>query len=195
MAELIGIAGGIGSGKSVVSRILRLEGNAVYDCDWEAGELMHTPEVRASIVEICGPSAYDGSGRLNRKWLGGCLFADSEMRLAVNEAVHRAVRQHLSEWCAARNDRQFLFVESAILLSSGLAALCDKVWLVDAPVDMRIERAMSRSNLTREEVEKRILVQNAEITANTCIEGVEVKIIENGAHSSVLDRIHELLEH
>lgn len=91
---VICITGGIGSGKSVVSRVLRLNGYPVYDCDSEAKVLMETdPEVREGLKKILGNDAFFNNGKLNRKFVASIIFSDSEKRREVNGLVHEAVRK------------------------------------------------------------------------------------------------------
>ena len=154
----IGITGGIGSGKSVVSNLLRVMGFPVYDTDSEARYLMNTsPELKAQIVGVFGDDVYAG-GVLDRPLLASRVFGHPEQVARLNAIVHPAVRQDFDRWSRACRGR-ICFVESAILYESHLDRLVDEVWLVTAPEALRIERVQQRSGLTPDEVRRRIASQ------------------------------------
>lgn len=154
----IGITGGIGSGKSVVSNLLRVMGYPVYDTDSEARRLMNTStELKRQIVEAFGPDVYAG-GVLDRPRLASLVFGNPEQIARLNAIVHPAVRHDFDRWSrSCRAD--ICFVESAILYESHLDHLVDEVWLVTAPEALRIERVQQRSGLTPDEVRRRIASQ------------------------------------
>ena len=116
---IIGITGGIGAGKSVVSRILRLKGYWVYDCDLEAKILMDQDmDVRNALKELFSESIYLEDGTLDRKLMADKIFSDENIRNYVNRIVHSAVKSDFISR-AGRNGSP-VFVESAILHTSGL---------------------------------------------------------------------------
>lgn len=161
--EIIGITGGIGSGKSVVSRILRLNGFPVYDCDHEAKRLMvKDAEVRMNLIDLFGDSIYFDSQTLNRKKLSALIFSDQEMLRQVNKIVHKAVKDDFVRFCDACSTQRKIFCESAILYTSRLFTLCNRIWLIVAPEEIRMERVGIRSGMCREEVEKRMRAQQRE---------------------------------
>lgn len=151
--ELIGICGGIGSGKSVVSRILRLRGYEVYDCDYEARILMsESDEVRRALTGRWGEEIYHVDGSLDRKAVSAIVFADDAQRLWLNELVHGMVRDDIISWKRERSNK-ICFVESAILFESGVAAMCDSIWHVVASPQVRRERIMKRSGMSMDRAE------------------------------------------
>lgn len=154
----IGITGGIGSGKSVVSNLLRVMGYRVYDTDSEARRLMNTsPELKRQIAEAFGDDIYAG-GSLNRPLLASRAFGHPDRVARLNAIVHPAVRIDFDRWSHSRPD-ELCFVESAILYESHLDRLVDEVWLVIAPEALRIERVQQRSGLTVDEVRRRMASQ------------------------------------
>ncbi len=187
---VIGIAGGIGSGKSVVSRVLRLNGVPVYDCDHEAKRLMEEPEgrIRKELVALFGPDIYKEDGRLDRMRLAEEIFGSAKSLLRVNELVHGEVRLDAERFIQAHAMReegspdsgsrpQVVGVESAILESSGLALICDEVWEVTAPEEVRVERAVGRG-MAAEDARARMKVQQAE-SRRLAECGVKVVRIDN----------------
>lgn len=154
--RVVGITGGIGSGKSYVARLLCQEfGVPVYDCDSQARRLMHTPELRRQITALIGQGAYAPDGSLNRPAVAAYLFADASHAAAVNGLVHPAVKADFQLWKASHT-QDVVAVESAILVEAGFLDVVDVVLLVDAPLEVRIERAIRRDGSTREQVLSRI---------------------------------------
>lgn len=154
----VGITGGIGTGKSVVSHFLRILGFPVYDSDSEAKRLMNThPEIRNKLIAMFGPDIYIGQ-ELNRVLLARYIFIDLLLLQRINEIVHPIVREDFKSWCM-RQKTAFVFMESAILFESGFENSVDEVWVVTAPEDMRICRVMVRNNCSEEDARQRMSVQ------------------------------------
>lgn len=152
----VGITGGIGSGKSVVSKILEILGVPVYYADQRAKELMQENEALKQAIRLAfGEEAYV-DGHLNRPYLATQVFGHPDRLRQLNALVHPAVWQDLSDWFASHSDRPYAAEESAILFETGAAQALDKVVLVYAPEEVRIQRAMERDGVTREEVLARI---------------------------------------
>lgn len=148
-----GITGGIGSGKSVVTRIFRLLGIPVYDSDAEAKNLYEkNPEITAKIFREISPDVEDKNGRLDRKKLAGIVFTDPELLVKLNRIVHPYVKKDYENW---RKDQSSVYVirEAAILFESGLYKDCKMIISVYAPVELRIQRVRERDRRTRAEVE------------------------------------------
>jgi dephospho-CoA kinase len=157
--KLIAIAGGIGSGKSVVSTVLRLMGRKVYDCDSRAKQLMDTSDsIKRELVEQIGADTVDSNGCIDRRRISAIVFNDAAKLRALNGIVHKAVRADLLQWRDSHSDT--VWVECAIIYDSGLDKIVDEVWQVDAPIEMRVERVMQRNGLSRDEVLARIQSQS-----------------------------------
>ncbi len=154
----IGITGGIGSGKSVVSHFLRILGFPVYDSDAEAKKLMNThPKIRESLIGILGADIYTGD-ELNKAMLSRLIFTDPLLLQKINAIVHPVVRQDYKSW-RLRQKTAFVFMESAILFESGFESSVDEVWAVTAPENIRIYRVMARNNCEEKEVRQRMSAQ------------------------------------
>ena len=151
----IGITGGIGSGKSVVSHILTTMGYPVYDSDSWAKRLMNNhPDIRQALTDRFGPDTYI-SNALNRAYLAQQIFNDKDALAFVNSIVHPIVCNHFVQW-AESQPTEIVFIESAILFSSGLDKIVDKVIYVDAPQEIRLQRAMNRDHASAEAITARI---------------------------------------
>lgn len=188
--ELIAITGGIGSGKSIASRVLTAMGYEVYDCDSRAKEIMDRDRnIHRRIAEEVEPKCISDCG-INRAILSATVFADAERLAAINAIVHGAVKEDIALWLAGL-DKKTAFVETAILYESGLDRMVDCVWEVSAPTELRIERVMRRSALTEEAVIARIKAQESTI-ADTPHPHI-IKLINDGV-SPLLPQIEKALE-
>ena len=156
-----GITGGIGSGKSFVSKLLKQYGIPVFDCDSEAKKLTNThPVIRERLVRLLGPEVYTADG-LNKPVLAAYLFASKEHAERVNAIIHPCVKDAFCEWALQRCEEgnSVVAMESAILYESGFHTLVDKVMMVYAPLDVRCERVIARDHTTIEAVKKRMASQ------------------------------------
>jgi dephospho-CoA kinase len=154
----VGITGGIGSGKSTVSRILAECGVAVYTSDDRAKELMaSSPELRTKIISSFGEEAYV-DGALNREYLAKSIFTNPEALATLNSIVHPAVMDDFDRW-AEQQEGNYVVLESAILFEAKLDSRVDVVVSVLAPEELRIERAMQRDGASREAIVRRIANQ------------------------------------
>lgn len=178
-----GICGGIGSGKSVVSRLLRLRGYDVYDCDMEArGIMASSREIREAMENRWPAMDIYAGGEMDRAKVAAIVFADAAERAWLDSMVHGRVREHLAAWIAARSGER-VFVESAILFSSGLWQMCNDVWEVTAPEDLRIRRIMTRSGMDAAQAADRIGVQRGEETHSARRNVTIHNIVNDGLHS------------
>lgn len=159
-ARTIAICGGIGSGKSVVARMVSAMGYHVYDTDLHARRIMDTDEgIIRSIAKEISESAVSG-GMIDRRRLSEIVFNDAAALMRLNKIVHGAVRADFISYRDSQNTG-VVFMETAILFESGFHTLADAVWEVVAPEEVRIERVMRRNGLSRREVEIRIEAQSS----------------------------------
>ncbi len=158
---LVGLTGGIGSGKSYVASLMHREwGIPVYDCDARAKHLNQTdPVLRRALTEMVGENVYDADGRLNKSVLAQFLFQSDENARRVNETVHPAVLRDMQQWVSEQH-APLAIVESAILCESGFDAYVDFIALVEADDETRIRRAMQRDSATRSQIEARMARQD-----------------------------------
>lgn len=152
--KVIGITGGIGSGKSLVCRFFSMLGIPVYDADAAARMLMEgDEELRKKIKGELGPDAYLPNGSLNRAWIAGIVFSDPLRLEQLNELVHPAVTAHFQQW-KSKQQSPYVLREAAILLESGTYHDLDGIILVDAPEALRLQRVKDRDGRTEEEIRK-----------------------------------------
>ena len=159
----IGITGGIGSGKSYVSAIIREKfGIPVYDCDKEAKRLTATDaEIRRKLIQLVGPEVFNGE-ELVRQHLADFLFGSEENARKVNAIIHPAVLRDFKQW-ARKQQQPIVALESAILFESGFNKSVDRVLFVDAPEEVRLRRAMQRDSATEQQISARMKMQQPEL--------------------------------
>lgn len=193
MKRLIAITGGIGSGKSVVSRILRAYGYPVYDCDTEAKHLMDNDgTIKRRLCERISPEAVRPDGSIDRPLISKIVFADRTRLEALNAIVHSAVRAHLRQWVDHAPDGP-VFIETAILYESGLNEDVDAEWRVVAPDELRIERTMARNGLSRDQVLARMRAQQTKAAPHAI--HPPLFTIDNDLSTPLLPQIDTLLHY
>jgi len=154
--KVVGITGGIGSGKTTVCQIFESLGVPVYYADPRAKVLMaHDASLKAKIVQAFGEKAYS-NGELNRAYLAKEVFGSKEKLSVLNGLVHPAVADDLDEWLEDNKQANYVLKEAAILFESGAYHNVDVAVLVIAPTDLRIERVAARDGSTREEILQRM---------------------------------------
>lgn len=155
----IGITGGIGSGKSVVSRLLEVMGIPVYISDVESKRLTQSDAViREKLISLLGEEVYRG-GELNKPFLASYIFTHPDNAKLVNAIIHPRVKDDFRRWVTEHNDCRIVGMESAILVEAGFAGEVDFVVMVYAPLEVRLHRAMKRDSSSKELILKRIQSQ------------------------------------
>lgn len=152
---VVAVTGGIGSGKSVVCRILRILGYNVFDCDSEAKALMDADYAIHERLNREIDSDIVRGGIIDRRRLADIVFADAGKLDILNSIVHGAVRKRIEMWKTSCTSSP-VFVETAILFQSGLNEVVDAELRVIAPEEVRIKRVMARNSISRQAVESRI---------------------------------------
>lgn len=152
----IGLTGGIGSGKSLIARILNIMGYPVYVSDREASRLMYAhPDIRQDIIERFGESVYTNDRRIDKAVLADIIFNDSQALTDMNKIVHPRVMEDFRQWSSWQN-KPLVFFESAILFEAGLKDFFRHIICVTAPMEVRIDRVIMRDNTQPEKVKERI---------------------------------------
>jgi dephospho-CoA kinase len=157
--RIIGITGGIGSGKSTVCGIFAELGIPIYYADDQAKAVMNEDgELKAAIISAFGPDAYS-DGRLDRAFLAAQVFSSAERLGQLNALVHPAVAKDFMKWVADHAHHPYLIKEAAILFESGAYKAVQETVLVTAPEAVRIARVMLRDGVTEAEVRQRMTHQ------------------------------------
>jgi len=149
--KIIGLTGGIGSGKSTVANYFQSLGVPVYIADEEAKKLSNRSKyIRKKLIALLGPKAYTKVG-LNRPFIAKQIFNDTQLLKEVNAIIHPRVGQHFKRWFSKQN-ANYCIKEAAILFENGNYKHCDATILVTAPFKERLKRVMQRDKVTNEEV-------------------------------------------
>jgi dephospho-CoA kinase len=157
---IIGLSGGIGSGKSTVAKFLAELGCVVADSDAIAREALRDPHIHATIVGWWGDSVLDPSGAINRKSIAQIIFEDPQQRQRLERLMHPWIEQRRVQlFEAAPADAPALVIDAPLLLESGLDRLCDAVIFVEAPQETRVRRVMETRGWTPAELHSREIAQ------------------------------------
>lgn len=155
----VGITGGIGAGKSIVSKVLDVLGYPVFNSDQIAKEiLVNNAKAVSEMKAAFGALVYLDNGELNREYLSDKIFNDDDARTTINAIVHPKVREAFHDF-ASNSNSKIVFNEAAILFETGSYKNFDKTILVTAPEKLRIERVMKRDGVSESAVRDRLSAQ------------------------------------
>jgi dephospho-CoA kinase len=187
MATMIGLTGGIGSGKSVVAKVFATLGIPVFNADEEAKRIMQTStEIKTKLIEQFGSSIYDASG-LQKEKLAAIVFNDPYQLQLLNAIVHPLTIQAAKDW-AAKQTSPYVIKEAALIFESGAADGLLKVIGVTAPLSLRTHRVMQRDGITKEQVDARMRNQISDtIKMRLCD-----YVIENNNQQMVLPQVLDI---
>lgn len=148
---VVGLTGGIGSGKTTVAKQFMALGVPVYIADEEAKKLMlRSKIIKRKLIQLFGDKAYI-DGALNKPFIANIIFNDSSYLEKMNAIVHPKVAKHFKKW-AEKQEASYVIKEVAILFENGGHKNCDYVITVTAPLDLRIERLLKRDNTTKSKI-------------------------------------------
>jgi dephospho-CoA kinase len=155
MSIIIGLTGGIGSGKSTVAKIFAQLGIPVLDADATAKAIMNEDRsVKTKLIELFGEDAYK-ENQLNRPYIAQIVFEDAFKLQQLNAIIHPITIQYAKEW-ASKQSAPYVIKEAALFFESGSSEGVEKIIGVTAPKHIRIQRVMQRDQMTREDVIKRM---------------------------------------
>lgn len=184
MTKIIGLTGGIGSGKTMVAQYIQSQGIPVYIADEEAKKVMNTPEVVAAVAKTFGNDVIE-NGSVNRQKVAQLVFNSPEKLKQLNEIIHPRVKQDFDNWVEKHHNFPFVVKEAAILFESGSYQFCDKIITVTAPLTVRLQRVMERDSVTRDQVlarmqnqwddEKKVALSDF-VVQNICIEDTKSQV-------------------
>ena len=155
MTKIIGLTGGIGSGKTTIADYFADKGIPVYIADDEARKISESPEILRSIRKVFGDEVFNND-KLDRVKVSQIVFNNNHKLKQLNEIIHPAVKKHFKNWVLQNSNFDFIVYETAILFESGSYKQCDVVISVIAPIETRINRVMIRDSVSREDVLNRI---------------------------------------
>ena len=156
---IIGLTGGIGSGKTIVARLFETMGCIIYNSDERAKELYFNKDIKQQVITLLGKEAYINDIELNKSYIAEVIFSDKHKLQHLNAIIHPAVKQDFKLVVSKYPVKTLIIKETALLFEENISKEVDISILVTAPVELKIERVMKRSNLSKTEVEKRMLAQ------------------------------------
>lgn len=152
---IVGITGGIGSGKSIVARIFNSLGVPVYNSDIRSKELLNTnSELKSRLIDQFGEEIYTSTG-IDRKYFASIIFNDKRLLEISNNIIHPFVKKDFEDWIVAQS-YPYIIKESAILFETGIYKQLDLTVLVTAPEKLRIKRVVERDQIPEKVVLERI---------------------------------------
>lgn len=154
--KIVGVTGGIGSGKTTIINYIKSKGYAVYIADDAGKKVMQKPEIIQQINELFHNEVLLEDGFLDRSKIAALVFNDYEKLQQLNNIVHPAVALDFEEFKRENASEKVIFKETAVLFESGSYKNCDATILITAPLEVRIKRVMQRDNISKEQVESRI---------------------------------------
>ena len=155
MTKIIGLTGGIGSGKTTIAKHFASLGVPVYIADDEAKKLMDNPEIITELKSIFGDEIIENE-KIDRKALAQIVFKNPRKLKKLNSIIHPAVKLHFENWLHSHKNHPIIIKEAAILFESGSYKDCDAIITVTSPLEERINRVMKRDNTSRESILHRI---------------------------------------
>lgn len=187
---IIGITGGIGSGKTYVSNLFEQEGIPIYNADCRAKIIINSSiQIREKIIEEFGEESYCETS-LNAKYISSIVFDNAEKLEKLNAITHPVIKEHFIDWAKQElKTNKIVGIESAILFQSGFDTAVDKVICITADVETRINRVIARDNSSREEIEKRI---NSQEDTERLLKKADF-IIDTNENNLILSQINSIL--
>ncbi|MFT4694964.1 MAG: dephospho-CoA kinase [Urechidicola sp.] len=187
--KLIGITGGIGSGKSTIAKVFMSLSYPVYNSDTKAKELINSNEELINSIKLSfGNDIYNSNG-LDRKKMASIVFNNPEKLELLNSIIHPAVGEDFEKWVDSQNT-SFILKEAAILFETGIYRSLHKTILVSAPQETRIERVIKRDNTNQEEVLSRMNNQWSEEKKTELADYV----IDNSGNKLVIPQVLEIIK-
>ena len=156
---IVGLTGGIGSGKSTVAKVFETLGVKIYNSDERAKELYFVPHVKAEIEKLLGKEAYINEITLNKKYISDKIFSDNELLKQVNAIIHTEVKKDSDAFAKTHVNEKYIIKESALLVEAKLLSSIDKLIVVTSNINLRKQRVALRDGLSEAEINKRIAQQ------------------------------------
>lgn len=182
--KIIGLTGGIGSGKTTIAKYFESLGVPVYIADDEAKKILVT-DAASSIKKVFGEEVFT-DGIPDRKKLSAVVFNDAEKLQQLNSIIHPAVKQNFEQWAEDHKGKKFVIKEAAILFESGSYKDCDAVILVTAPEQVRLKRVVERDGADEQDILKRMQAQwsdeKKQSMSNYIIENTDLNLAKKKAY-------------
>lgn len=194
--RIVGLTGGIGSGKSTVTDYLISKGFHVLDADKIAREIvMPGSDMLIELASVFGEGILQEDGSLDRKQLGDMVFSDAEKKKILDRLMHtrilELIHERILQFREETEHAKVIFIDAPLLFETGLSKSADEIWVIDADDETRIRRIMARDGLEREEILKRFQSQMTREEKNS---RADVILDNTGDHDALYRQIDELLK-
>jgi dephospho-CoA kinase len=180
--KIVGITGGIGSGKTTVCKIFELLGIPVFYADMEAKKLYENKIIISKIVKLFGEKILDSKRKVNKKKLAEIVFNNSTLLATLNAIIHPEVKRQFEAWKKKRKGAKYVIKEAAIMIESGSHKYIDFLVSVTADKALRIKRITNRDKVTSKAVEKRMSEQISDAERSNYSDAI---IVNNGERSLI----------
>jgi dephospho-CoA kinase len=187
---LIGLTGGIGSGKTTVAHVFETMGCAIYNSDERAKALYFNLEVKKQVIQLLGPQAYLSDNEINKNYISQSVFTNTNLLHQLNAIIHPFVKEDFINFKSKFSNEKIIIKETALLFEIGLNKELDFTILVTAPISCKIERVMKRNGLSKTEIEKRMAAQWPDEKKIPLANAV----IINDSNKAILPQILKVLE-
>lgn len=186
MAKIIGLTGGIGTGKTTVAAYFASKGVPVYIADEAAKEIMNTKEVIQQVQALFTENVILENGQLNREFIRELVFTNKDKLAQLNSIIHPKVKRNFDDWLSQHQDAPFVIKEVAILFETNGQEYCDATILVTAPLETRIQRVLERDKSTKD-----IILQ---IIQNQLPEEQKIRLATYVIENENLEKTYEFID-
>ena len=156
---IVGLTGGIGSGKTTVAQLFETMGCAIYNSDEEAKQLYFHINIKQQVINLLGKEAYLNDFEINKSFISKKIFSDTSLLHQLNGIIHPAVNEDFIKFKNKFSDETLIIKETALLFETGIYKDLDYSILVTAPLNVKIDRVMKRNSISKEDIEKRMAAQ------------------------------------
>ncbi|MCL2417209.1 MAG: dephospho-CoA kinase [Bacteroidales bacterium] len=188
--QKLGLTGGIGSGKTTVAKLFEMLGAPVFYADFEAHRIRSQTAIHKQIVKHFGEKILTEK-QIDKRKLANLVFTDSEALQWLNNLIHPLVEKEFEKWCGVQKEHnpKVVIMEAALIFEANFEHLFDKIIVVDAPEELRIERVMKRENISKQGVLQRIAMQ---MSADEKRRRADI-VIQNDEQHSLIEQIEEIV--
>lgn len=183
--QIIGVTGGIGSGKTTVCKIFEQLSVPVFYSDAAAQQLLGEDRIVNEIVAVFGKNVLDSKKNIDKQWLSSVVFSDKNLLEKLNNIIHPRVADLFKHWQHAQKNKKIVLKETALLFENNLSNQVNRIITVVSPIELRVRRVMSRNGISEEEVMMRI---NNQMTDEDKIKRSDY-VIENDEKKMILPQV------
>lgn len=187
---IIGLTGGIGSGKSIVAKLFETMNCAIYNSDDSAKALYFKPIIKQAVVELLGSEAYLSETVINKDVISKKVFSDTKLLHQLNDIIHPAVKEDFIQFKSKFPLNTIIIKESALLFETGIYKDLNYNILVTAPLELKIERVMKRNSVSKIDIEKRMQAQWTD-EQKAPLANV---VITNDNHTALIPQVISIIE-